>query len=88
MALWVPVSLFCWAICISHKMRCWRQVDQGNDKGREESGLDWVLVELLFKFVIGVACHDGRCTGGWDYLPSYAKGPVRLNVPKKMRDKA
>lgn len=54
MALWVPVSLFCWAIFSSRKVRCWRQVDQGNNKGREESGLDWALVELLFKFVIGV----------------------------------
>lgn len=35
-------------------IRCWRQVDQGNEKGKEENGLDWVLVELLFKFVIGV----------------------------------
>lgn len=35
-------------------IRCWGQVNQGNDKGKEKNGVAWVLVDLLFKLMIGV----------------------------------
>lgn len=86
-----PSVLFCQQFSFHTKLiRCGRQVDQGNDKGREENGLDWVLGELPFKFHWRLApftCNGGGYTEGRDYLPFYAEGPGRLNVPRKMRGK-